>query len=190
MSDYLEVAHSPAPWIFAFAVMLVICVQAVIFFRLARDNAKQGYATNREMMTAMRVGGISAIGPSIAVAIVALSLIPVFGTPVVLMRIGMIGSVPYELAAANAASETLGCLSAVRVSMVSHLPPYFHYGSWCRCLDASVILATSSMGKITERVSLETLGNYGLNWWSASWCLWLSNREPSCGRNELHHRTA
>ena len=73
MSDYLEVAHSPAPWIFAFAVMLVICVQAVIFFRLARDNAKQGYATNREMMTAMRVGGISAIGPSIAVAIVALS---------------------------------------------------------------------------------------------------------------------
>ena len=154
MSDYLEVAHSPAPWIFAFAVMLVICVQAVIFFRLARDNAKQGYATNREMMTAMRVGGISAIGPSIAVAIVALSLIPVFGTPVVLMRIGMIGSVPYELAAANAASETLGVpLGGEGFDGVAFATVFFIMALGAGVWMLQVILATISMGKITERVS-------------------------------------
>ena len=108
MNNYMDIAQSPVLWLLVFSIMIVIVFQAIRFYRLAKLNADEGYATRAEMKKAMKVGAIASFGPSVAVAIVALSFIPIFGTPVTLMRIGMIGSVQYEVAAATAASESLG----------------------------------------------------------------------------------
>ncbi|MEX3517745.1 DUF5058 family protein [Corynebacterium camporealensis] len=154
MNDYMEVAQSPILWLMAFGVMAVVVFQAVLFFRLARRNAKEGYATNQEMMKAMRVGSISAIGPSIAVAIVALSLIPIFGTPVVLMRIGMVGAVAYEVATANATSETLGVpLGGDGFDGTAFATVFFVMALGAGVWMLQVIFATSSMGKASEAIS-------------------------------------
>lgn len=154
MNEYMDVAQSPALWIFAAAIFLLIIFQAVRFYSLARANAREGHATAEEMGTAMRVGAISAIGPSVAVAIVALSLIPIFGTPAVLMRIGMIGSVPYEVAAANASAESLGVtLGGEGFDSKAFALTFFTMALGASIWMAQVVLATSSMGKLSEKIA-------------------------------------
>lgn len=154
MPDYISYAQSPAMWMFSLGVMGVIVFQAIVFFRLASENAKEGHIEKKELMTAMRAGAISAIGPSVAVGIVALSLIPIFGTPPVLMRIGMIGSVPYELAAANAAAETMGApMGSDNFNETVFAAVFFTMAVGAGVWMLQVILATSSMGKMSEKLS-------------------------------------
>lgn len=52
-----------------------------------------------ELKTAFRSGAIASVGPSLAVVIVAISLLALFGTPAVLVRIGLIGSAAFETGA-------------------------------------------------------------------------------------------
>ncbi|MHA6601819.1 DUF5058 family protein [Corynebacterium coyleae] len=154
MPDYISYAQSPAMWMFSLAVMAVIVFQAVVFFRLAKQNAQEGHIENKELMQAMRAGAISAIGPSVAVGIVALSLIPIFGTPPVLMRIGMIGSVPYELAAANAAAESMNApLGTENFDAVVFAAVFFTMALGAGVWMLEVVLATSAMGKMSEKLS-------------------------------------
>lgn len=152
--DYREVANSPVLWMFAFAVFAVIGFQALRFYSLARENAKEGHATGKELGTAMRVGAISAVGPSIAVAIVALSLIPVFGTPVVLMRIGMVGSVPYEVAAANASADAMGVpLGGEGFTSTAFATVFFTMAMGAAVWMLQVIFLTSSLGKASDKIA-------------------------------------
>lgn len=139
---------------FAFAIFVVIGIQALRFYNLAKANAAEGHATKKEMTTALRVGAISAVGPSIAVAIVALSLIPIFGTPVVLMRIGMVGSVPYEVAAANASAEAMGMpLGGSDFTAVAFATVFFTMAMGAAVWMLQVIFLTSSLGKASDRIS-------------------------------------
>lgn len=152
--DYRDIANSPALWIFAFAVFVVVGIQALRFYSLAKANAAEGHATKKEMATALRVGAISAVGPSIAVAIVALSLIPIFGTPVVLMRIGMVGSVPYEVAAANASAEAMGVpLGGPDFTSVAFATVFFTMAMGAAVWMLQVIFLTSSLGRASDRIS-------------------------------------
>lgn len=154
LEDYTTYANSPILWAFALSVFAVIAVQAWKFYSLARQAAREGVVTKDELKVAMRVGGVSAIGPSIAVAIVALSLIPVFGTPVVMMRIGMVGSVPYELAAASAAAEAVGSpLGTESFDGVAFATVFFAMAAGAGIWMLQVVLATSSMGKAVDKLS-------------------------------------
>lgn len=154
MKDYEAIANSPALWMFAASVFIVIAVQAVRFYTLARQNASEGVVTRQELRTAMRVGAFSAVGPSLAVAVVALSLIPIFGTPVVLMRIGMVGSVPYELASANAAAETIGTpLGSDAFNAVSFATVFFIMALGAGIWMLQVTFATSYMGKASDKLA-------------------------------------
>lgn len=154
MNNYMDLAQSPVLWLLAFSVMSVIVFQAIRFYRLAKLNAEEGYATRAEMKTAMKVGAIASFGPSVAVAIVALSLIPIFGTPVTLMRIGMIGSVQYEVAAATAASESLGVpLGGEGFTDVAFALVFFTMALGAAVWMLQVLLFTPSMGKLQKRIS-------------------------------------
>lgn len=94
-TDILSVANLPVLWICALGVFAVIVVQTVIYVRAAR-------------VAAPAAGAVSAIGPSLAVALVAVALLTVFGAPAVLVRIGLIGSVSFETGAASIAAGTMG----------------------------------------------------------------------------------
>jgi hypothetical protein len=106
--DYLAVANSPFLWGCAISIFLVIILQSVIYIRAGFKEAPVIDMPRSEVHTAIRAGAISAIGPSIAIVVVAIGLLSLFGGPAVLMRIGLIGSAGYELIAANAGSEALG----------------------------------------------------------------------------------
>lgn len=103
-----SVANVPVLWILAIAVLGVVCLQSVIYMAAVRRNAEAADMTPREVTKAFRAGGIAAIGPSLAVVLVAVALLPLFGTPPVLVRIGLIGSAATEVASAELAAQTMG----------------------------------------------------------------------------------
>lgn len=107
-TDILAIANSPILWACAVGVFLVIVVQSVIYMKAAKIAAPHIGMSQDELRTSFRAGAISALGPSLAVVMVAVALLTVFGTPAVLVRIGLIGSVSYETAAAAIAANTAG----------------------------------------------------------------------------------
>ncbi|VXB82825.1 DUF5058 family protein [Citricoccus sp. K5] len=104
----LALANMPVLWICALGVFLVIAVQSVIYMMAARKAAPAAGLSQQELKTTFRTGAIAAIGPSLAVVLVAVALLALFGTPATLVRIGLIGSVQYETAAASIAAGTVG----------------------------------------------------------------------------------
>ena len=107
-TDILSVANLPVLWICALGVFAVIIVQTIIYVRAARLAGPAAGMGPDDLKISFRAGAVSAIGPSLAVALVAMALLTVFGTPAVLVRIGLIGSVPFETGAASIAAGTMG----------------------------------------------------------------------------------
>ncbi|NUL47592.1 DUF5058 family protein [Cellulosimicrobium funkei] len=104
----LALANMPVLWICALGVFLVIVIQSVIYMGAARKAAPSVGMSRQELNVSFRTGAIAAIGPSLAVVLVAVALLALFGTPATLVRIGLIGSVQYETAAASIAAGTAG----------------------------------------------------------------------------------
>ena len=120
----MSVANSAPFWIMAFIFVAIVVFQAIIFLKIARESAPDVGMTETEVKTAIRTGFISSIGPSFGIAIVLVSLIALLGSPLTLMRIGIIGSAATESSAAvigasaygtelNAPDFSLQALSAV-----------------------------------------------------------------------------
>lgn len=106
-ADYLSLANAPLLWILALAVMGVVVVQSLIYMSAVRRNAESAGMTQAEVTRAFRAGGVAAIGPSLAVVLVAIALLPLFGTPPVIVRVGLIGSAATEVASASIAAGTM-----------------------------------------------------------------------------------
>ncbi len=95
-------------WFCALAAFAVIALQTVIYMRAARAAGPDLGFTRQDWRQSFRSGAIAAIGPSLAVAVVAVALLALFGTPAVLVRIGLVGSAATETASAELASSTVG----------------------------------------------------------------------------------
>lgn len=106
-ADYLPLANAPVLWILALSVMGVVVIQSLIYMRAVRQNAASADMSQAEVTAAFRAGGVAAIGPSLAVVLVAIALLPLFGTPPVIVRVGLIGSAATEVASASIAAGTM-----------------------------------------------------------------------------------
>lgn len=107
-TDILAVANHPLLWAFALGVFAIILVQSFLYVRAARTAAPDLDIPASELKTAFRSGATASVGPSLAVVIVAISLLALFGTPAVLVRIGLIGSAAFETGAATIAVGSTG----------------------------------------------------------------------------------
>ncbi len=107
-TDILAAANTPFLWLCALGVFAVIFVQSFIYIRAARRAGPSIGMSNRELNQSLRAGAVASIGPSLAVVLVAIALLALFGTPAVLVRIGLIGSAATETASAGIASSTMG----------------------------------------------------------------------------------
>lgn len=109
MNEILALANSWPMWIFAVILMSIVVIQATIFYRLAKGfSIKTGILTKEERGIAIRTGVASTVGPALAVFFVAIGLITQLGGPITLMRVGVIGSAPFELMAANIGAQAYG----------------------------------------------------------------------------------
>lgn len=107
MGSISEYANSPLLWVCALAVFGVIILQSVIYMRAASVAGPDLGFTHKDLRQSFKSGGIAAIGPSLAVVIVAVALLTLFGTPAVLVRIGLVGSAATETASASLAAGTM-----------------------------------------------------------------------------------
>jgi hypothetical protein len=98
----------PVLWASAMGVFAVIILPALIYFRAIRRAAPAVGLTPAQVSSSVRSGAVAAIGPSLAVALIAVSLLPLFGTPAVLARIGLVGSAAFDVAAAGISAGTQG----------------------------------------------------------------------------------
>ncbi|BCT74639.1 hypothetical protein SCMU_04810 [Sinomonas cyclohexanicum] len=105
-TDISPVSFHPILWVAAAGVFAVIVLQSVIYLRAIRKAAPDVNLTTAQVTGSVRRGAIAAIGPSLAVALVAISLLPLFSTPAVLTRIGLVGSAAFDVAAAGIAAGT------------------------------------------------------------------------------------
>ncbi|MDM5197204.1 DUF5058 family protein [Fictibacillus enclensis] len=154
MDKILEIANSPFMWLFSMVVIIIVITQAVIFIRLVRKNAAAIDMTMIEVNKALRTGVISALGPSLGIIIIAVSLITVIGAPLTLMRIGIIGSAAYELTAAGIGAKAFG----VELGKEGYNLQAFTTAVWAMCLGGlgwllSTTLFTKSLGKAQKKIA-------------------------------------
>ncbi|QKW31651.1 DUF5058 family protein [Nocardiopsis flavescens] len=102
------VSGTPVLWLCALGVFAVIFVQTFIYMRAARVAGPDVGMSRDELRNAYRAGAVASIGPSLAVVLVAVALLALFGAPAVLVRIGLIGSASTEVASAGVAAGTVG----------------------------------------------------------------------------------
>jgi len=118
LENILQVANSVPFWIMAFFFVSLIIFQAIIFIYIAKKAAPNVGMTSVEVKTALRTGFVSSIGPSFATTIIILSMISVLGSPITIMRIGIIGGGSTELGAAAIGADVFGTtLGAADFSM-------------------------------------------------------------------------
>lgn len=152
-NDIAELAGSVALWVIAFIVVSVVILQAIIFIRIARKAAPEAGLTDQEMKSAVKVSFITSLGPSLAIGIVVISLITLLGSPMVLARLGIIGSAQTETGAAEVGSKVAG------IPLGSELFTHeaFAIVVWTMSIGAVgwllfVLLFTKTMGKIQHTV--------------------------------------
>ncbi|MDH6235698.1 DUF5058 family protein [Cryobacterium sp. CG_9.6] len=107
-TDILAIANLPILWIFAVGVFAAIILQTIVYMRAARIAAPAAGISPSELKTSFRAGAVAAIGPSLAVVLVSVALLSLFGTPAVLVRVGLVGSAATETASASIAATTMG----------------------------------------------------------------------------------
>ncbi|GAA0505712.1 protein of unknown function [Halorubrum aquaticum] len=105
---YLDVANSHWLWLSTLPVVLVVLLQASIFLRRAWSDGKEMGLSEEQLRSGFKTGVISAIGPAVAVLVGMLALIATVGGPVAWMRLSVIGSVAFELPAAELGVSQFG----------------------------------------------------------------------------------
>ena len=108
MKDYLSIANSPVLYIGVAALLAIVTWQAVVYIRKALCRAAELNIPKEKLMRAMRTSALVSIVPSIAIVVALITLAPVIGTPVSWGRLSIIGSLSYELMAANIGAEAAG----------------------------------------------------------------------------------
>jgi hypothetical protein len=104
----MDIANSRWLWLSTVPVVLAVMLQAAIFLRRAWNDGKEMGLSEEKLKTGFKTGLISAIGPSLAVVAGMLALIATVGGPVAWMRLSVIGSVAFELPAAELGVSQFG----------------------------------------------------------------------------------
>lgn len=107
-TDISAVTGMPVMWLTVAGVFAVIIIQTVIYYRAVRRTAPAVEMSHDDVRRSFRAGMVASIGPSLAVCLIAITLIAVFGTPGVISRIGLIGSAPFDVAGGGIVAQTQG----------------------------------------------------------------------------------
>lgn len=106
---YLKTANSLGMWISCIPAVALVLFQAFIFMKRAWATGPKMGVTESMMKEAAKASFLGSIGPSIVIVTGMVSLLASVGGPLAWMRLAFIGSVMYELPAADRAATAAGC---------------------------------------------------------------------------------
>lgn len=105
---YYSVANSSVMAAFCALAIVVVLIQATIFFRTAWKRALELGFTRAELMKVVKSSAVFSIVPSLPIIISYMILLPVLGKFFAWLRLSVIGSASYETLAANMAVTSFG----------------------------------------------------------------------------------
>lgn len=108
MFTYSDVMNSGLLYVLVAVALLLVTGICVIFFRKARAKAFECGVTKEEMKAIYKNTIVLTILPSLTIVVGLFSLSAVIGVPWSWFRLSVIGSVVYELMAAEIAASALG----------------------------------------------------------------------------------
>lgn len=152
--DYLKTANSLLMWIFCIPAVALVVFQAWVFAKKAWQTGPQIGVSKEQMRLAVKSSAAASIGPSIVIVIGAVSLLASVGGPLAWMRLAYIGSVMYELPAANIAASAAGStLGTNDMTMQA-----FANAAWvmCICCLGWILVSalfTDKMGTLRDKVA-------------------------------------
>jgi hypothetical protein len=106
--SYTQICNAPWMFIYVGALLIAVVIQCLIFMRRAKKNALELGLTNQDIRKGITTGVSISILPTIPVLLVFLSLVPLLGTPLIWLRLSIIGSAHYEAYAASVAVSAVG----------------------------------------------------------------------------------
>lgn len=160
---YLETANHPLMWLFCIPAVALVVVQALMFAKRAWSTGPQMGVSKEKMRLAAKSSAIASIGPSIVIVIGAVSLLASVGGPLAWMRLAYIGSVMYELPAADRAASAAGSqLGTNNMTMEA-----FANAAWvmCICCLGWIIVSalfTDKMGKFRDKIAGDNKAALGI----------------------------
>lgn len=128
--DYLEIANSPVMWAACTPAIVLVLVQAAMFTKKAMKDGKRMGITDEQFKTAISASFTASIGPSIVILIGMVSLLASVGGPLSWMRLAYIGSVTFELGAADKAATAAGA----QLGTSSMTAEVFACCAWVMCI--------------------------------------------------------
>lgn len=152
--EYLKTANSLGMWISCIPAVALVLFQAFIFMKRAWATGPKMGVTEAQMKEAAKSSFVASIGPSIVIVTGMVSLLASVGGPLAWMRLAFIGSVMYELPAADRAATAAGCTLGTN----NMTPEAFANAAWIMttcCLGWIIVSAlfTDKMEAFRDKVT-------------------------------------
>lgn len=154
MEDYLGIANSSIMWLAVIPMVALVFVQAFLFTRKALKTGKEIGLSDKQLKAAFRSGAISAVGPSFAVLVGMIALLAAMGAPYAWLRLSVIGSVSYELMAAEFAAQAMGASLSKGMNAMAFANAIFVAGIGC----TGWLIITGLFTPQLEKVRLKLAG--------------------------------
>ena len=106
--EYLSIANSNLLYVMVSMVIAVVFIQSVIFLILAWKRGVALGIPRQKLVDAVKSSAVFSIVPSLPIILALVAMVPVLGIPFPWLRLGVIGSAPYELLAANIGAQSMG----------------------------------------------------------------------------------
>ncbi len=116
---------TPLLFTMASVVIAFVIIVAVLFLRKALKRARELEMDAALVKKTIRVSAVFSIVPSIPIAIGLAAMVPLLGLALPWIRLSVIGSVQYELFAADAAAQVTGMAGSGALS-----PAAFNTAAW------------------------------------------------------------
>ena len=108
MQEILKNSNSWQLWLVCSITVIDEIVQATLFVRLPKKEAKHLGFPQKKLNTAIYNGMVVAIGPALAGIVVMISLMALIGSPITWQRLSVIGSAQSEMMVADISANVMG----------------------------------------------------------------------------------
>ncbi|MBF4692216.1 DUF5058 family protein [Fusibacter ferrireducens] len=156
--NYLEIANSPLLYVITIIILTVLSAQAIIFYRLAQKRAKELNIDKKTIRKVVKAASITTVIPSIAIIVGLISLAPAMGVPISWARLGMAGSLMYELTGASIGAKTMGA----QLGAANYTPQAFANSVWVMTIGVvpaflyAIFFLRKYKKRVKEAVSKDT----------------------------------
>ncbi|MEM0015016.1 MAG: DUF5058 family protein [Zestosphaera sp.] len=131
VEDYLSIANNSIMWLAVIPMVVLVFIQAFLFARRALKTGRELGLSDKQLKAAFRSGAISSVGPSFAILVGMIVLLAAMGAPYAWLRLSIIGSISYELMAAEFAAQAMGASLSKGMNAMAFANAIFVAGIGC-----------------------------------------------------------